>query len=151
MAWLPVQRAGLGGDDVTTTDPLSLGEVKRLAAGADTVLLSATRSADLETPVGAFLRLDDGGLRVVYAGAKRIVDEIDHGAGQLARVSADSAARTIAPSPCTAIASAGATAAQPTEHGALVAAARLDQRGVRGRIAAGAAQNESHDCEHRAR
>jgi anthranilate synthase component 1 len=43
------------------TDPLSLGEVKRLAAGADTVLLAATRSADLETPIGAFLRLDDGG------------------------------------------------------------------------------------------
>jgi anthranilate synthase component 1 len=35
--------------------------VKRLAAGADTVLLAATRSADLETPIGAFLRLDDGG------------------------------------------------------------------------------------------
>jgi anthranilate synthase component 1 len=34
--------------------------VKRLAAGADTVLLAATRPADLETPVGAFLRLDDG-------------------------------------------------------------------------------------------
>jgi anthranilate synthase component 1 len=43
------------------TDPLSLGEVKRLAAGAETVLLAATRSADLETPIGAFLRLDDGG------------------------------------------------------------------------------------------
>ena len=43
-----------------TTDPLSLGEVKRLAAGADTVLLAATRPADLETPVGAFLRMDDG-------------------------------------------------------------------------------------------
>jgi anthranilate synthase component 1 len=46
---------------VTTTDPLSLAEVKRLAGGADTVLLAATRSADLETPIGAFLRLDDGG------------------------------------------------------------------------------------------
>ena len=44
-----------------TTDPLSLGEVKRLAHGADTVLLAATRAADLETPIGAFLRLDDGG------------------------------------------------------------------------------------------
>src|ERR1019366_101276 len=29
--------------------------------GADTVLLRATRDADLETPIGAFLRLDDGG------------------------------------------------------------------------------------------
>jgi anthranilate synthase component 1 len=47
-------------DAVTTTDPLSLAEARRLAAGADTVLLSATRSADLETPIGAFLRLDDG-------------------------------------------------------------------------------------------
>ncbi len=45
---------------MTTTDPLSLAEARRLAAGADTVLLSATRSADLETPIGAFLRLDDG-------------------------------------------------------------------------------------------
>lgn len=43
------------------TDPLSLSEAKRLAAGADTILLRATREADLETPVGAFLRLDDGG------------------------------------------------------------------------------------------
>ena len=42
-------------------DPLSLAEVKRLAGGADTVLLRATRDADLETPIGAFLRLDDGG------------------------------------------------------------------------------------------
>ena len=42
-------------------DPLSLGEVKRLATNADTVLLRATRAADLETPIGAFLRLDDGG------------------------------------------------------------------------------------------
>ncbi|HEX5465077.1 MAG TPA: chorismate-binding protein [Candidatus Limnocylindrales bacterium] len=44
-----------------TTDPLSLLEAKRLAPNADTVLLRATRDADLETPVGAFLRLDDGG------------------------------------------------------------------------------------------
>jgi anthranilate synthase component 1 len=51
----------IGGDPLRTTDPLSLGEVKRLASGADTVLLSATRGADLETPIGAFLRLDDGG------------------------------------------------------------------------------------------
>jgi anthranilate synthase component 1 len=42
------------------TDPLSLAEAKRLAANADTLLLRATRPADLETPIGAFLRLDDG-------------------------------------------------------------------------------------------
>jgi len=42
------------------TDPLSLNEVKRLAGAADTILLRATRTADLETPIGAFLRLDDG-------------------------------------------------------------------------------------------
>lgn len=41
-------------------DPLSLAEAKRLSATADTVLLRATRPADLETPIGAFLRLDDG-------------------------------------------------------------------------------------------
>src|SRR5215211_2773294 len=41
-------------------DPLSLTQVKRLAASADTLLLRATRGADLETPIGAFLRLDDG-------------------------------------------------------------------------------------------
>jgi anthranilate synthase component 1 len=45
---------------VTTTDPLSLAQAKRLASTADTLLLRATRSADLETPIGAFLRLDDG-------------------------------------------------------------------------------------------
>src|SRR6187431_3026145 len=45
---------------MTTTDPLSLTEAKRLAPNADTVLLRATRPADLETPIGAFLRLDDG-------------------------------------------------------------------------------------------
>ena len=45
---------------MTTTDPLSLTEAKRLAANADTILLRATRPADLETPIGAFLRLDDG-------------------------------------------------------------------------------------------
>jgi anthranilate synthase component I len=45
---------------MTTTDPLSLAEARRLAATADTVLLRATRPADLETPIGAFLRLDDG-------------------------------------------------------------------------------------------
>ena len=42
------------------TDPLSLNEAKRLSGGADTVLIRATRTADLETPIGAFLRLDDG-------------------------------------------------------------------------------------------
>jgi anthranilate synthase component 1 len=41
-------------------DPLSLAEARRLAGSADTILLRATRSADLETPIGAFLRLDDG-------------------------------------------------------------------------------------------
>jgi anthranilate synthase component I len=45
---------------MTTTDPLSLTEAKRLASNADTLLLRATRPADLETPIGAFLRLDDG-------------------------------------------------------------------------------------------
>ncbi|HET9853224.1 MAG TPA: anthranilate synthase component I family protein [Candidatus Limnocylindrales bacterium] len=45
---------------MTTTDPLSLAQAKRLASNADTLLLRATRSADLETPIGAFLRLDDG-------------------------------------------------------------------------------------------
>ena len=45
---------------MTTTDPLSLTEAKRLALNADTILLRATRPADLETPIGAFLRLDDG-------------------------------------------------------------------------------------------
>jgi anthranilate synthase component 1 len=45
---------------VTTTDPLSLSQAKRLASNADTLLLRATRAADLETPIGAFLRLDDG-------------------------------------------------------------------------------------------
>ena len=46
---------------MTTTDPISLGQAKRLSANADTILLRATRPADLETPIGAFLRLDDGG------------------------------------------------------------------------------------------
>ncbi len=44
-----------------TTDPISLTQTKRLAANADTILLRATRPADLETPIGAFLRLDEGG------------------------------------------------------------------------------------------
>ncbi len=42
------------------TDPLSITEVRRLAGAADTILLRATRTADLETPIGAFLRLEDG-------------------------------------------------------------------------------------------
>ncbi|MGZ8502706.1 MAG: anthranilate synthase component I family protein [Candidatus Limnocylindrales bacterium] len=46
---------------MTTTDPLSLTEAKRLVGNADTILLRATRDADLETPIGAFLRLDDAG------------------------------------------------------------------------------------------
>jgi anthranilate synthase component I len=45
---------------VTSTDPLSLTQAKRLASTADTLLLRATRAADLETPIGAVLRLDDG-------------------------------------------------------------------------------------------
>ena len=45
---------------MTTADPISLAEAQRLAANADTILLRATRPADLETPIGAFLRLDDG-------------------------------------------------------------------------------------------
>jgi anthranilate synthase component 1 len=46
---------------MTTADPISLAQTRRLAANADTILLRATRPADLETPIGAFLRLDDGG------------------------------------------------------------------------------------------
>src|SRR6476660_681938 len=46
---------------MTTADPISLAQTKRLAANTETILLSATRPADLETPIGAFLRLDDGG------------------------------------------------------------------------------------------
>ena len=45
---------------MSTMDPLSLTQAKRLASSADTLLLRATRAADLETPIGAFLRLDDG-------------------------------------------------------------------------------------------
>ncbi len=45
---------------MSTQHPLSLGEVKRLASSADTIRLRAVRDADLETPIGAFLRLDDG-------------------------------------------------------------------------------------------
>ena len=43
-----------------TADPISLGQAKRLAGNADTLLLRASRPADLDTPIGAFLRLDDG-------------------------------------------------------------------------------------------
>ncbi len=46
---------------MTTSDPLSLTQVKRLVASVDTIRLRASRPADLETPIGAFLRLDDGG------------------------------------------------------------------------------------------
>jgi anthranilate synthase component 1 len=46
---------------MTTTPPLSLVEAQRLAPSVDTILLRASREADLETPVGALLRLDDGG------------------------------------------------------------------------------------------
>ncbi len=46
---------------MTSSDPISLTQAKRHAANADTILLRATRPADLETPIGAFLRLDDGG------------------------------------------------------------------------------------------
>ena len=42
-------------------DPLSLREVKQMSGAADTILLTATRNADLETPIGAFMRFDDGG------------------------------------------------------------------------------------------
>ena len=45
---------------MTSSDPLSLTQAKRLAANADTLLLRASRPADLDTPIGAFLRLDDG-------------------------------------------------------------------------------------------
>ncbi|MEA2610959.1 MAG: anthranilate synthase component [Chloroflexota bacterium] len=46
---------------MTTADPISLAQAQRLSANADTILLRATRPADLETPIGAFLRLDDRG------------------------------------------------------------------------------------------
>src|SRR6185312_11841403 len=45
---------------MSTADPISLAQAQRFAANADTILLRATRPADLETPIGAFLRLDDG-------------------------------------------------------------------------------------------
>src|SRR5664280_2060672 len=43
------------------TDPISLREVRQMSGAADTILLTATRNADLETPIGAFMRFDDGG------------------------------------------------------------------------------------------
>jgi len=46
---------------MTLADPISLAQAQRLSGSADTILLRATRPADLETPIGAFLRLDDGG------------------------------------------------------------------------------------------
>ena len=45
---------------MSTQSPLSLGEVKRLVGNAATIRLRAVRDADLETPIGAFFRLDDG-------------------------------------------------------------------------------------------
>ena len=45
-------------DDLRPDQP---GAGPATAANADTILLRATRPADLETPIGAFLRLDDGG------------------------------------------------------------------------------------------
>ena len=45
---------------MSVTNPLSLSEVRRLASSAEAVLLRAGRDADLETPIGAFLRIDDG-------------------------------------------------------------------------------------------
>jgi anthranilate synthase component 1 len=42
-------------------DPLGIAAARRAADGNDTVLLRASRGADLDTTIGAFLRLDDGG------------------------------------------------------------------------------------------
>ena len=41
-------------------EPLSRAQASRLAGAYDTVLLRATREADLETPISTFLALDDG-------------------------------------------------------------------------------------------
>ena len=49
-----------GNPQMALKDPLSLREVRQLASSADTILLSATRTADLETPIGAFMRFDNG-------------------------------------------------------------------------------------------
>ena len=56
---------------MSTQHPLSLGEVKRLAGSADTIRLRAVRDADLETPIGAFLRLDDGVTRPTSSSRSR--------------------------------------------------------------------------------
>jgi anthranilate synthase component 1 len=45
---------------MSAKDPLSLREVRQLAGSADTILVAATRTADLETPIGAFMRFDNG-------------------------------------------------------------------------------------------
>ena len=45
---------------MTTTDPLSLTEAKRLAGECRHGAAARDPAADLETPIGAFLRLDDG-------------------------------------------------------------------------------------------
>jgi len=37
---------------MSTADPISLAQAQRLSANADTILLRATRPADLETPIG---------------------------------------------------------------------------------------------------
>jgi len=78
---------------MTTDDPISLAQAQRLAANADTILLRATRPADLETPIGAFWaaarELDPSAIGVIrgvgyprlvlsachplYSAAKRIV------------------------------------------------------------------------------
>jgi anthranilate synthase component 1 len=64
----PAARAGgarttieKGKSAMALTDPLSLREVRQMSGSADTILLTATRNADLETPIGAFMRFDDGG------------------------------------------------------------------------------------------
>lgn len=41
-------------------EPLSRAQARSLGGSYDTVLLRATRDADLETPIGTFLALDDG-------------------------------------------------------------------------------------------
>src|SRR4029079_2799398 len=42
---------------MTTADPISLSQAKRLAASADTIRLRATRPAHLGTPIRAFPRI----------------------------------------------------------------------------------------------
>ena len=65
------------------TDPLSLREVRRLAGSADTILLTATRNADLETPIGAFMRFDAG----APAGGPAFLLESVEGGDRLGRYS----------------------------------------------------------------